>query len=83
MSLKWRHQKVDLDLTHSEVATPARMEGESVLGDGSWLGRYISPGSSMLWLDQHAIGSRFSGGIYNSGSEGIISRRRCGGVVCR
>ena len=83
MSLKWRHQMVDLDLTHSEAATSARLEGELILSDGPWLGRYISPGSSTLWLDQHAIGSRLNGGIYNSSLEGIISRRRAGGVVCR
>ena len=74
---------VGLDLTHSEVATSARLECESILSDGPWLGGCISPGPSMLWLDQHAIGSRLNGGIYNSSREGIISRRRGGGVVCR
>lgn len=83
MSLKWRHKMVDLDLTHSEAATPARLEDESILSDGPWLGGCISPGFSMLLLDQHAIGSRLNGGIYNSSPEGIILRRRGGGAVCR
>ena len=74
---------VDLDLTHAEAAMSARSEEDSILGHGRWLGRYNAPDSTIRWLHHRAIGSRLNGGIYNSKSEGINSRRLGGGVVCR